>query len=149
MKTNMSTKAQIVTKNEAKSEKESKISVCDFAKSNTAEVLQKMEFQVPIYLQGYTDLFTKYLHTFNTAFGTCRIAEKQFFDKLGIDHTIMQESQEYWNFVKNLTIIQIETFSKFIQDYIEFRISTVDSFDKSMNSALEYYTKAMSELEKK
>jgi hypothetical protein len=143
------TETQIVTKNEPKIEQKSKISICDLTKNNTSEILQKMEYQIPVYLQGYTDLFTKYLHSFNTAFGTCRISEKQFFDKLGINHQVMEEMVEYWNFAKNLTIIQIETYSKFVQDYIDFRISTIDSLDKSMTSAFEYYSKALSEFNKK
>lgn len=145
----METETQIVTKNEPKIEQKSKISICDLTKNNTSEILQKMEYQIPVYLQGYTDLFTKYLHSFNTAFGTCRISEKQFFDKLGINHQVMEEMVEYWNFAKNLTIIQIETYSKFVQDYIDFRISTIDSLDKSMTSAFEYYSKALSEFNKK
>ena len=152
----MASKEQVVIKNDPKSqtkieskiEKNSKISICDFAKNNTSEVLQKMEYQVPIYLQGYTDLFTKYLHFYNASFGTCRISEKQFFDKLGIDHTILEEYAEYWNYIKNLTIIQIETYSKFVQDYIDFRISTIDSLDKSISSALDYYSMAISILKK-
>jgi hypothetical protein len=145
----MSTKEQITRKDEPKIGNKTKISACDLTKANTAEILQKMEFQVPVLLQGYTDLFTKYLHSFNITLGACRTSEKQFFDKFGIDHTIMEEIAEYWNFVKNLTIIQIESHSKFIQDYIEFRISTMDSFDKSLTSAFDYYAKALSEFNKK
>jgi len=145
----METETRVVTKNEPKIEEKSKISICDLTKNNTSEILQKMEYQLPVYLQGYTDLFIKYLHSFNTTFGTCRISEKQFFDRLGINHQVMEEIAEYWNFAKNLTVIQIETCSKFVQDYIDFRISTIDSLDKFMTSALEYYSKALSEFNKK
>jgi len=145
----METEKKIVTKIEPKIEEKSKISICDLTKNNTSEILQKMEYQIPVYLQGYTDLFTKYLHSFNTSFGACRILEKQFFDKLGIDHQVMDEIEEYWNFVKNLTLIQIETCSKFVQDYIDFRISTIDSLDKSITSALEYYSKSLSKFNQK
>ena len=73
---------QLVLDKESTSSKKSQISICDLMKNNTSEILQKMEYQVPTYLQGYTDLFTKYLHSLNTLFGTCYISEKQFFDKL-------------------------------------------------------------------
>ncbi len=146
---NMSTKEQTALKNITSNEKPLKISVCDLSQNNASEILQKMEYQVPIYLQGYSDLFTKYLHSFNTVFGTCRISEKQFFDKLGIDHTVMQEIADYWNFVKNLTLIQIELNSKFVEDYIEFRVSTIESIDKSITSMLDYYSKTLSEFNKK
>jgi len=145
----METETKIVTKNEPKIEEQSKISICDLTKNNTSELLQKLEFQLPVYLQGYTDLFTKYLHSFNIVFGTCRISEKQFFDKFGINHEIMEDIAGYWNFAKNLTIIQIETNSKFVQDYIDFRISTINSLDKFMTSALEYYSKSLAKFNKK
>jgi len=91
----MSVKEQSVLKNDSKIEQPTKISICDLSQNNVSEILQKMEYQVPLYLQGYSDLFTKYLHSFNTIFGTCRISEKQFFDKLGINHTLIQEIVDY------------------------------------------------------
>ena len=144
----MSLKEQSLSKNDSKLEK-TKTSICDLFQNNTSEILQKMEYQIPIYLQGYSDLFTKYLHSFNTLFGTCRMSEKQFFDKLGVDHFVLQEIADYWNFLKNLSLIQIELNSKFVEDYIEFRVSTIESFDKSLTSILDYYTKTLSEFNKK
>ncbi|MGD8300020.1 MAG: hypothetical protein PVG43_07215 [Nitrosopumilaceae archaeon] len=131
-----------------KTDEKEKISICDLTKTNTSEILQKIEYQIPLYLQGYTDLFTKYVHSFNTVSGACRISEKQFFDKLGIDHTVMKEVANYWDFVKSLAIIQIETYSKFAQDYMDFRLSTLDSIDKSISSALNHYSKAVADLGK-
>ena len=87
----MSTKEQTALKNDTKIEKTSKISICDLSQNNVSEILQKMEYQVPIYLQGYSDLFAKYLHSFNTVFGTCRISEKQFFDCKR--HLLQQETK--------------------------------------------------------
>lgn len=132
-----------------KIEKKDKISICDLTKNNASEILQKMEFQTPIFLQAYADLFTKYIHSYNTSFGVCRISEKQFFDKLGIEHTMMEETANYWNMIKNLTMTQIETYSKFIQDYVDFRISTIDSIDKFMTSALACYSKTFPQFSNK
>lgn len=140
---------QIALKQESSSVKSQQISICDLMKNNTSEILQKMEYQVPTYLQGYSDLFTKYLHSLNTLYGTCYISEKQFFDKLGFDHKVLEPIDEYWKFVKNLTLIQIESSSKFVEDYIQFRLSTIESFDKSMTSALDYYSKMLSEFNNK
>ncbi len=143
----MKTELTVVKKQESK--KESKISICDLMKNNTSDILQKMEYQVPKYLQGYSDLSTKYLHSLNTLYGTCYISEKQFFDKLGIDHKVLEPIDEYWKFIKNLTLVQIEANSKFVEDYIQFRIAAIESFDKSMASVLDYYAKALSEFNKK
>jgi hypothetical protein len=118
-------------------------SICDLTKTNTSEILQKIEFQFPIILQGYTELFTKYLHSFDLMFGTCRISEKQFLDKLGINHSVLEETASYWNLIKNLTIFQIEACSKFLQDYFDFRVSTMETFDKSMHLFSEYYAQTL------
>ncbi|HSG73846.1 MAG TPA: hypothetical protein VLA01_01460, partial [Nitrosopumilaceae archaeon] len=122
------------------SKKETQTSICDLMKNNTSEVLQKIEYQIPKYLQGYSDLYTKYLHSLNTLYGTCYISEKQFFDKMGIDHKVLEPFDAYWKFIKNLTLVMIETRSEFLEDYIQFRIAAIESFDKSMASALDYYS---------
>jgi hypothetical protein len=140
---------QIALEKESNSSKKPQISICDLMKNNTSEILQKMEYQVPKYLQGYSDLFTKYLHSLNTLYGTCYISEKQFFDKLGIDQKVLEPIDEYWKFIKNLALVQIEAGSKFVEDYIQFRIAAIESFDKSTASALDYYAKALSEFNKK
>jgi hypothetical protein len=129
--------------------KEKQISVCDLMKNNSSEILQKMEYQIPKYLQGYSDLYTKYFHSLNTLYGTCYISEKQFFDKMGIDHKVLEPIDEYWKFLKNIALVQIETRSKFVEDYIQFRIAAIETFDKYMESALDYYAKALSEFNNK
>ncbi len=143
--TSVEKKEQKQVLKEFNSIKKSQVSICDLMKNNSSEILQKMEYQIPTYLQGYTDLFTKYLHSLNTLYGTCYISEKQFFDKLGFDHNVLEPIDEYWKFIKNLTLVQIEVSSKFFEDYIQFRISSVELFDKSMESTLEYYAQALSE----
>ena len=124
-------------------------SICDLMKTNTSEVCQKIELQTPIVLQGYTDLFIKYLHTFDLVFSTCRVSEKQFFDKFGINHSVMEETASYWNLIKNISLLQIESYSKFLQDYFDFRVSTMESFDKSIQAFLEYYDKELSKFNTK
>ena len=124
-------------------------SICDLMKTNTSEILQKIELQTPIILQGYTDLFTKSLHSFDLMFGTCRLSEKQFFDKFGINHSVMEETASYWNLMKNLTVLQIESYSKFLQDYFDFRVSTMESLDKSINAFFEFYSHALSNFDTK
>ena len=146
----MSTSKQIVLKKESDSTKtKEEVSICDLMKNNTSEILQKLEYQVPNFLQGYTDLFTKYLHSLNTLYGTCYISEKQFFDKLGFNHKALEPMNEYWKFITSLILTQIESNSKFFDDYIQFRLSAIEVFDKSAASSLDYYSKMLSEFNKK
>ena len=45
-------------------------------------MIKETEAKMPIFFQSYSDLYTKYLHLLDDIFGTCYIAEKEFFDKL-------------------------------------------------------------------
>ena len=61
-------------------QQEEKLSICDIMKEDTSEVIKKMESKMPSMFQSYSDMYTKYLHTLDDVFGTCYIAEKEFFD---------------------------------------------------------------------
>ena len=82
-------------------QQEEKLSICDIMKEDTSDVIKKMESKMPSMFQSYSDMYTKYLHTLDDVFGTCHIAEKEFFDKLNIDQGILRqikrnsESAEY------------------------------------------------------
>ena len=58
---------------DTKIDEKEKISICDLTKTNTIEILQKIEYQIPLYLQEYTDLFTKYIHSFNIIIGAVAV----------------------------------------------------------------------------
>jgi len=58
---------------------EEKLSICDIMKQDTSEVIKKMESKMPSMFQNSSDMYTKYLHTLDDIFGTCYIAEKEFF----------------------------------------------------------------------
>lgn len=57
---------------------EKKLSICDIMKEDTSDILKKLESQIPPLFQGYSDLYTAYLHMYDDIFGTCYIAEKNF-----------------------------------------------------------------------
>ena len=58
---------------------EENLSVCEIMKDDTSEVFRKMESQIPLLFQNYSNLYTRYLHMLDDVFGTCYIAEKEFF----------------------------------------------------------------------
>ena len=41
--------------------KKDTMSICDVMKNNTSAIIGKLESQIPIYAQLYSDLYTKYL----------------------------------------------------------------------------------------
>lgn len=124
------------------SEKKDTVSVCDIMKNNTSKIIRKMESQIPTYAELYSDLYTKYLHTIDDLYSTCYVSEKEFFDKLGIDKTTLGAFDAYWKFVTDMTLSQIELTTNFAKMYAQFRLSTLDSYDKLIHLMMDSYAKA-------
>jgi hypothetical protein len=133
------------TKKSSKKSPQTKISVCDIMKNNTSSIIKKMEFQVPVYLQQYTDLFTAYLHSFDQIFGTCYIAEKEFFDKLEIDQNTLKSFDNISNTFKDIISSQIDISTQVLDTYVKTRISTIESFDKYVQVMMRIYANMLSQ----
>lgn len=134
-----------LTKKSSKKSPQTKISVCDIMKNNTSSIIKKMEFQVPVYLQQYTDLFTAYLHSFDQIFGTCYIAEKEFFDKLEIDQNTLKSFDNISNTFKDIISSQIDISTQVLDTYVKMRISTIESFDKYAQVMMRIYANMLSQ----
>ena len=132
-----------IAKREADSSgKENAVSICDVMKNNTSEVIQKIESKFPIYAQLYTDLYTKYLHTIDDLYSACYVSEKEFFDKLGMDKKALQAFDTYWKSIANITKYQIDMAANFAKMYVQFRLATIDSYDKVAHIMMDSYAKA-------
>ncbi|HET6458874.1 MAG TPA: hypothetical protein VFG24_08365 [Nitrosopumilaceae archaeon] len=124
------------------SEKENTVSICDVMKNNTSEIIQKIESKFPTYAQLYTDLYTKYLHSMDDLYGECYLSEKEFFDKLGMNKTAIQAFDAYWKSINNMIMSQIDMSANFAKMYVQFRIGTIDSYDKVAHLMMDSYAKA-------
>jgi len=122
-----------------------KTSVCDLMKDNTSSVIKKMESQIPSYVQGYSDLYAEYLHTIDDLFGTCYLSEKEFFDKLNIDHKTLKEFDNLSGFWEKITTSQIETSTNFMRAYVKMRISAIKSYDEYVHTMMDSYAKMLSQ----
>ena len=127
-------------------EKPEKISICDVMKSDSSRIIQKLESQIPLNFQESSILYTTYLQTLDHIFGTCYIAEKEFFDKLNIDQRLLLSFQKYSNFIADMYLKQIETYSKFRQGNIQTQMSLLESYDKLFKNMMESYAKFLSQL---
>ncbi len=119
----------------------SKKSVCGIMKDNTIDVIQKIESEVPSIFQGYTDLYTRYLHSIQDIFGTCSLAEKQYFDKMNIDQNVLKMYDDYLESVTIITKSQIDLSADFVKRYIQFRLFSIDSWDKHTHTWIDMYAK--------
>ena len=124
------------------SKKSDTISICDVMKNNTSEMIQKLESQIPTYAQLSSDLYTKYLHMMDDFYSTCYVSEKEFFDKLGMDQKALGLVDTYWKSITELTLNQIELATNFAKMYVQFRLSTLDSYDKAVHLMMDTYAKA-------
>ena len=123
---------------------EEKLSICDIMKEDTSEVIKKMESKMPSMFQNSSDMYTKYLHTLDDIFGTCYIAEKEFFDKLNIDQGILRQLKGNSKSIKKNYIENIDMTGKFFDEYIKMRISAIKSFDNYTHVMMESYAKILS-----
>jgi hypothetical protein len=124
------------------SENENPTSICDVMKNNTSEVIQKIESKFPTYAQLYTDLYIKYLHSIDDLYSECYLSQNEFFDKLGMKVTTIQAFDAYWKSINNMIMFQIDMSANFAKMYVQFRIATIDSYDKVVHLMMDSYARA-------
>jgi virulence-associated protein VapD len=137
-----------VSKTENVSKIENKVSVCDIMKNNTSEIIKKIESKTPSLMQKYSDLYMQYLHTIDDIFGTCYISEKEFFDKLNLDQNTLKEVEKFSNSLTAISLNQIEASSKYLDAYMQMRVSALKTYDDFMHVMMDSYAKTLSQLNK-
>jgi len=135
--------------NESKPDKqEEELSICDIMKEDTSEVIKKMESKMPSLLQNYSNLYTEYLHMFDDIFGTCYIAEKQYFDKLNMDQGILRQIKANSESMRKNYVENIDMAAKLFDEYVKMRISAIQSFDNYTHVMMDSYAKMWSQFNK-
>ena len=133
---------------ESVSKIENKVSICDIMKNNTSQVIKKIESQAPSLTQKYSDLYMTYLHTIDDISGTCYISEKEFFDKLNLDQGILKEVEKFSGALTAIFLDQIEFSSKYLEAYIQMRVSALKTYDNFMHVMMDSYAKTLSQFNK-
>jgi hypothetical protein len=129
-------------------QKEEILSICDIMKEDTSKVIKKMESKMPPLFQSYSDMYTKYLHILDDVFGTCYIAEKEFFDKLNIDQGILRQIKKNSESMRKNYVENIDMTAKFFDEYVKMRMGAMESFDKYAHVMTESYAKMLSQFNK-
>ena len=127
---------------------EENLSVCDIMKDDTSEVIKKLESTMPVMFQGYSDLYKRYLHMLDDIFGTCYIAEKEFFDKLNLDQKILKQIKANSESIRKYYIKNIELSSNLFDQSMQAKISEVKWFDDYAHLMMESYARWLSNLNK-
>ena len=134
-----------MNKTESVSKIENKVSICDIMKNNTSEIIKKIESQAPSLMQKYSDLYITYLHTIDDISGTCYISEKEFFDKLNIDQGILKEIEKFSSALTTIYLNQIEISSKYLEAYVQMRVSALKTYDNFVHVMMDSYAKTLSQ----
>ena len=124
---------------------EDKISICELMKEDTSEIIRKLESMVPLHFENCSNLYTAYLHMYDDMFGTCYIAEKEFFDNLDMDQGILKQITEHSRISKENYLDGIEMGTKFLDEYVKIRISAIKTFDGYFHIMMESYSKMLSQ----
>ena len=129
-------------------QQEEKLSICDIMKEDTSEIIKKMESKMPSVFQSYSDMYTKYLHTLDDIFGTCYIAEKEFFDKLNIDQGVLRQIKQNSELMRKNYVENIDRSAKFFDEYVKMRVKAIESFDNYVHMMMDSYAKMLSQYNK-
>ncbi len=123
------------------SEKKEAVSI-GVMKNNTSEIIQKIKSQIPTYVKLYSDLYTKYLQVIDDIYSTWYVSEMAFFDKLGMDKSILGAFEISRKSFTEMTLKQIEMATNFAKMYVQFRLATLDSYDKVTHLMIDSYTRS-------
>ena len=138
----------IMSKTEANQKNTDKISVCDILKTNSSQIIRKLESQIPSKVQQYSDLYSTYLHTLDDLFGSCYMSEKEFFDKLNIDQGILKSFQQFSQALTQSYLDQIDMYAKYRQEINQMQMSGLKTYDTFLHTMLETYAKTLSQFNK-
>lgn len=114
-------------------------------KEDTSEIIRKLESKIPVHAQNYSNLYAEYLHIFDDLFGTCYMAEKEFFDRLNIDQGVLKQVREHSRIAKENYLDRIEMGTKMLDEYIKTRISAIKTFDGYFHTMMDSYAKMLSQ----
>lgn len=131
------------------SESASLISICDVMKENTTAIIEKLEAQVPINLQQYSDLYSEYLHSLDIIFGSCYISQKEFFDKLGFDQKTLEYYKNYWDSLTKMSLSQIDMYAGIQALYTKTRIVAMKSYNQYVKLAMDNYAQMLSQFNRR
>ena len=122
-----------------------KISICDLMKSNTSTMINKIESQIPIQAQVYSDIYKEGFHMLDDIFGSCYISEKEFFDKMNLDQYTLKRWDNFWKIVIDFYSKQMDMTTNLLKTYSQTRISSMQNYDKFMHLLMDSYQKSLSQ----
>jgi hypothetical protein len=119
-------------------------SVCDIWKDSVHKLVTKAEFQMPIYLQAYSNVHTEFLHCIDNLFGTCYIWQKQYFDRLGIDQKIINAYGKLCESGMNSTMEMMDIYANYKKMQADMIINSMKIGNNYLHWWIDVFGKAVS-----
>jgi len=116
-------------------------SISQILKNNTHEFTKKLESQLPLKVQQFSELYTAYLHSINNTFDSCTTCEKELFEKLGVDKELIKVFGEYTKAYADSMLQQMDYYAQFRKYSTDTQLSAVKSWDNFMTSMMGYNLK--------
>jgi len=116
-------------------------SISQILKNNTHEFTKKLESQLPLKVQQFSELYTAYLHSINNTFDSCTTCEKELFEKLGVDKGLIKVFGEYTKAYADSMLQQMDYYAQFRKYSTDTQLSAVKSWDNFMTSMMGYNLK--------
>ncbi len=116
-------------------------SVSQILKNNTHEITKKLESQLPLKMQQFSELYTAYLHSMNNTFDSCITCEKELFEQIGVDKRIVKAFGEYTKIHTDYMLQQMDYYAQFKKYSTDVQLSAVKSWDELMTSMMRYNLK--------
>jgi hypothetical protein len=113
-------------------------SVAQILKNNTHEITKKLESQLPLKMQQFSELYTTYLHSMNNTFDSCITCEKELFEKLGVDKGVVKAFGEYTKAHTDNLLLQMDYYAQFKKYSTDTQLSAMKNWDNFVTIMMGY-----------
>ena len=137
-------KKETIKKNQIenkKSEETESDSISQILKNNTHKFTKKLESQLPLKMQQFSELYTAYLHSVNNTFDSCTTCEKELFEKLGMDKGLIKAFGKYTKAGTDSMLQQMDYYAQFRKYSTGAQLSAMKSWNNFMTSMIRYNLK--------
>jgi len=116
-------------------------SISQILKNNTHKFTKKLESQLPLKMQQFSEIYTAYLHSVNNTFDSCITCEKELFEKLDMDKGLIKAFGKYTKVCTDSTLQQMDYYAQFRKYSTDAQLSAMKSWDNFMTSMIGYNLK--------
>lgn len=107
-------------------------SVSQITKNNIHKITSKLESQLPVKTQQFSEIYTAYLHAMNNTFDSCITCEKELMDKLGVDKAVLQAFVEWSQSQTDSVLQQMDFYAQWRKYSNDMQVSAIKSWDNFM-----------------